>query len=158
MEEKEELSVHSSSATCGHQSAIPDPQKQQWELGVLVSSGEKREVKVTRSLQVPGQGDFGQADSVLSQPPQCLCHLAVPKATATHSEHREKPRRAAMRPPATESDLVLCALVTVGTRQRLQQRLPSPPAGDSWSSRYHWFLTLSTMCPHEAMEAVGQRG
>lgn len=63
-----------------------------------------------------------------------------------------------MRPPATESDLVLGALVPMGTRQRLQPWLQSPPAGDSWSSNYHWFLMLSTMCPHEAMEAVGQRG
>ena len=54
LEGKEGPSVHSSSATCGHHSVIPDPQKQQWELGAMVSSGEKREDEVTRSLQVPG--------------------------------------------------------------------------------------------------------
>ena len=98
---------------------------------------------------------------------QTLCFPSLLNASAILLSPRQLPptlsteRNLGEQPwgqPATESDLVLCALVTVGTRQRLQQRLPSPPAGDSWSSRYHWFLTLSTMCPHEAKEAVGQRG
>lgn len=36
--------------------------------------------------------------------------------------------------------------------------LQSPTAGDSWSSSYHGFVMLSTICPHEATEAVEQRG
>ena len=95
---------------------------------------------------------------MLSQPPQCLCHLAVPEADATHSEHKEYPQRTAVRPPTTEFGLVLCALVKMRTRQRLQQCLRSPPPGDSCRSHCHWFLMLGTACPHEAMQAVEQGG
>lgn len=99
-----------------------------------------------------------------SQPLRCLCHLAVPKAAATPSEHRENPQRTARarvprgHQPDTEFDLALNALVKMGTRQRLQQQLQWPPHGDSYSNSHPRFCTLSTMCPYEATESVEQRG
>lgn len=81
-----------------------------------------------------------------------------------HPLSRENPQRTARarvprgHQPDTEFDLGLNALVKMGTRQRLQQRLQWPPHGDSYSNSRPRFCTLSTMCPYESTESVQQRG